>query len=72
MHALHEAALGEAVEGGGKEACGVELGASGLEEGGEGAVEGFVEPVFELGGRGGLGGHAGAMVTSGRRVLAPG
>jgi hypothetical protein len=25
-----------------------------------------------LGGRGGLGGHAGAMVTSGRRVLAPG
>lgn len=32
VHALHEAALGEAVEGGGEEAFGVELGGGGLEE----------------------------------------
>jgi hypothetical protein len=61
VHALHEAALREAVEGGGEEAFGVELRGGGLEEGGEGAVEGFVEPVLELGGRGGFGGHGGAL-----------
>lgn len=65
MHALHQAALREAVEGGGEEAFWVEPGGGGLKERGERVIQGFVEPVFELGRWGRLSGHGGSVSHSG-------